>query len=90
MNEIPMSPLHLFIKSYGAMAFGTAILLIVWLTIIQPELKNRSLNFDAMAQLIQQQEQLVIAMDAVADTQKESATILDRITIRLERISERE
>lgn len=77
-------------RTYGAMAFGTSVLLIVWLLIIQPEMKRRAIEFESMGKLIQQQEQLVISMDDVADTQKESAVILDRITIRLERISERQ
>ena len=78
------------IQVYGPFAFGVVALLVIWFSIISPELNRKQLDFDAYSSLIKaHQEQNLYAAEAIT-TIRDTALILERVSQRLEKMSERE
>lgn len=76
-----VNPLSEFTKTYGPFAFGIASLLILWFTIMNPELKSNRVDFQQLNAISKEQARQV-------DVMHSTATILDNVVKRLERIVE--
>ena len=77
-----------YAKAYGPFAFGVITLLILWYTIMSPELASNRLDFETHRKLLEKQGENNHAMESVARTMNETAVILDRITQRIERLED--
>lgn len=71
----PSNPITAYVTAFGPYAFGVASLLLIWFTIVRPELASRSLDLGKVQQ--------------ITDTQNRTATILDSAVRRLEIVADR-
>lgn len=71
----PANPITAYVSAFGPYAFGVASLLLIWFTIVRPELATRSLDLSKVQQ--------------ITDTQNRTATILDAAVRRLEIVADR-
>lgn len=71
-----------YMTVYGPYAFGVVSLLVIWFTIVRPELARNQLDFD-------RQQSIVDTQREIASTQKQTAETLDRTAARLEAVTTR-
>lgn len=76
-----------FVTTYGPFAFGVITLLIIWMIIIQPELKSNRLDFETHRKLLETQGAQNIQQEQTARTIRDTALILERVAKSLERIT---
>lgn len=62
-----------YLAVYGPYAFGVVSLLLIWYTIVRPELANNRIS--------------TVEIRSISDTQRQTAQILDRTTGRLEAVA---
>lgn len=72
------------VKVYGPFAFGIVSLLVIWLAIIQPELENKRLDFDAQQVLIEKLGQENRQSQEIARTLRDTAVVLERIVTKID------
>lgn len=64
------------VTSFGPIAFGTAVLIVLWKVIVKPELDSRKLEMQAMSQMIQSMGELHHQIKSTARTQSASVDAL--------------
>lgn len=81
-----------FATIYGPYAFGVASLLIIWFSIVKPELDHRAIDFKAQMDILKtlgerdrQQESIARSMQETAQTMAATAAVLERTVQRLDR-----
>ena len=74
-------------KVYGPFAFGVISLLVIWYSIISPELNRKQLDFENYSSLIKAHQEQNIQQGQTAQTLRDTALILDRVSARLEKIN---
>ncbi len=79
-----LASLNEFTKTYGPFAFGIASLLILWYTILKPELDSKRIDFEQHRKIIEEQSQQVKLLQMSAATLHDTATLLDSTVKRLE------
>ena len=70
------SAVELFSSVYGPYAFGVVALLLIWFTIVRPELAARSVDYEEQATIVQQQKQIAETMSDTADTMADTVKTL--------------
>ena len=70
-------PLELVLSAYGPYAFGVTSLLIIWFTIVAPELKSRQLDYDKHAEIVSQQKAMAETMKMTAITMQSTANTME-------------
>ena len=92
------------VKVYGPFAFGLITLLVVWLSIIGPELDRKGLDFDMQRDLMTRHEAMLERQNNLAkafeftqiqqtqtiEALKSTAEILDKVTERLQAMKDSE
>lgn len=80
-----------FATIYGPYAFGVASLLIIWFSIVKPELDHRAIDFQSQMDILRtlgerdrQQESIARSMQETAQTMAATAAVLERTVARLE------
>ena len=73
-------------QAYGPYAFGVVSLLIVWFSIVKPELNARQLDFATQKEIVdaqrantEAQKSVATTMQSTAESMKITATILENI-----------
>ena len=77
MNQALKDATESLVKIYGPFAFGVVSLLVMWVAIIAPELDRNAVDGEVQRELMFQQVQ-------VTERMEDTATILDRVSKRLE------
>jgi F0F1-type ATP synthase membrane subunit b/b' len=84
-----------FSKRYGAYAFGTVVLLLVWAMVFRPLLADKQASMERFSEISQSLntasanlKDATQAQARIAEAQAATAAILDRSVARLERLSE--
>ena len=86
--EVPASAkeaVESLVKVYGPFAFGIVSLLVIWFSIISPELNRKQLDFETYSGLIKQHQTENQQTETIARALHDTAIILDKVTQRLER-----
>ncbi len=74
------SLLEIAMRSYGPYAFGVVSLLLIWFTIVAPELDSRKLDYEQQTEIVNQQRQIAETMKTTAITMQTTATMMDATT----------
>ena len=79
----------LYVNKHGPLTFGVSSMIIMWMVMVTPELQRNQINVDALRALTEQLHQLQIEQqgvvrdqDKISEHLKQTAEILDRITLR--------
>lgn len=64
-------------KQYGPFAFGLVSLMVIWLTIMQPELTRRNLDFEQQQEVLSQQREITKAQRDISDSQAVTAKMIE-------------
>jgi len=100
MSETPITiqnALESYVKNYGPFAFGIITLLILWFSIVKPQMDRQALDWDGQYKVTQQlfisvealnkvTQQLTVSMETAKQTNatlEKMSGILDEITRRL-------
>lgn len=70
-------PIELLLSAYGPYAFGVTSLLLIWFTIVAPELKSRQLDYDKHTEIVSQQKAMAETMKMTAITMQTTATTME-------------
>lgn len=88
--ELPSSTketVESLVKVYGPFAFGIVSLLVIWFSIISPELNRKQLDFEQYSTLIKQHQIVNQQTETVTKAMHDTAIILDKVTQRLEKLN---
>ena len=85
------APVREISNIYGPYAFGVISLLLIWFTIVKPELANRSLDFAAQNEILisltdrdRTQSEIARSLASTAESIQLTAKILERAVERME------
>lgn len=89
MTETPESsrnPLTItrFMEIYGPYAFGVASLLLIWFTIVKPQLERQQIDFTRNEAVLDKLKDFTSGQREVVQSMERTSVILDNITKRLE------
>lgn len=93
-----MEILKVYADRYGYLTFGVVTFLILWIGVVTPQLARRDLDFenqravieslnrtlDTQQSMMKDQERLSTTMQGTAGTMKDAATILERVSDKLD------
>jgi hypothetical protein len=84
----PTPPIHALVQvlntAYGPYAFGVCSLLLIWFTIVQPELRANKLDFDTFNKSLVTMQQIGSQQEAISQALSVNARQLERMIDRLE------
>ena len=64
---------------YGPYAFGVASLLLIWFTIVAPQLERQSVDFQKNEAVIESLRSVAASMETISRSMERTATILDTV-----------
>ena len=64
---------------YGPYAFGVASLLLIWFTIVAPQLERQSVDFQKNEAVIESLRSVSNSMETISRSMERTATILDSV-----------
>jgi len=64
---------------YGPYAFGVASLLLIWFTIVGPQLDRQKVDFEKNEKVVESLRSVSSAMENVSRSMERTATILDSV-----------
>jgi hypothetical protein len=64
---------------YGPYAFGVASLLLIWFTIVAPQLERQSVDFQKNESVIESLRSVAASMETISRSMERTATILDTV-----------
>jgi hypothetical protein len=64
---------------YGPYAFGIASLLIIWFTIVSPQLERQAIDFDRNEKSVQTLKEVAHSMDQVSRSMERTASVLETL-----------
>lgn len=82
--RFPLDIYSLITQVYGPYAFGVISLLLIWFTIVKPELQTRALDFNTHHELLDSQAQICGSLEKTSRTMEVTATVLERILVELD------
>ena len=80
------NPLSLarFMEIYGPYAFGVVSLLLIWFTIVKPQLERQQIDFSRQEVVLDKLKEFTSGQREVVQSMERTSVILDNITKRLE------
>jgi hypothetical protein len=73
-------PLYqLLTQIYGPYAFGMVSLLVVWVSIVKPELQSRSIDWQANQAIMERQAEIVDGLSETSRNVRDTAASLERV-----------
>lgn len=81
--------IKLFLATYGPYAFSVLSLLVIWVFIVEPQLKLQAVDFAAQQAAIDSLRQLNTAQQTTADVLNRTAVSLEVVSQTLERTAEK-
>ena len=82
-SQMTKNPIELLLSAYGPYAFGVTSLMVIWFTIVAPELRNRQLDYDKHAEIVSQQKAMAETMKMTAATMAKTATTMEATAVLL-------
>lgn len=70
---------------YGPYAFGVASLLLIWFTIVGPQLERQSVDFQKNETVIESLRSVANSMETISRSMERTATILDTVVQRVQK-----
>jgi hypothetical protein len=77
---------QLILTVYGPYAFGVCSLLIVWYTIVAPQLDRQAVDYEKNERHIESLRSVASSMEAISRSMERTAVVLDSVVERMERI----
>jgi len=71
---------------YGPYAFGVVSLLLIWFSIVKPELDSRDLQFDSHNELMRLQQQSVSSLELTARSLEITASVMERTVDKIDKL----
>jgi len=71
-------------SAYGPYAFGVASLLLIWFTIVQPELRANKLDFETFNKTLVTMQQISTQQETISQALSVNAKQLERLIDKLE------
>ena len=84
-HSTPSSVASLLATHYGPYAFGVVSLLVIWFSIVKPELDSRQINFKAHNETLQMLGEQTRIQQDTARTMLSASQTLERIIERLDK-----
>jgi hypothetical protein len=78
--------MQLILTVYGPYAFGVVSLLIVWYTIVAPQLDRQSVDYEKNERHIESLRSVASSMEAISRSMERTAVVLDSVVERMERL----
>jgi hypothetical protein len=78
--------MQLILTVYGPYAFGVVSLLIVWYTIVAPQLDRQAVDYEKNERHIESLRSVASSMEAISRSMERTAVVLDSVVERMERI----
>ena len=77
--------MQLVLTVYGPYAFGVCSLLIVWYTIVSPQLDRQAIDYEKNEKHIEALRGVASSMEAISRSMERTATVLETVVERMER-----
>ena len=78
-QDMPTKMFHLLATVYGPYAFGVISLLVVWFTIVAPQLERQAVDFEKNEAVIESLRSVATSMETISRSMERTATILDTV-----------
>lgn len=77
--------MQLLLTVYGPYAFGVASLLIVWYTIVGPQLDRQAVDFEKNERHVEAIQGVASSMEAISRSMERTAVVLESVVERMEK-----
>lgn len=77
--------LQLLSTVYGPYAFGIASLMLIWFTIVGPQLDRQAIDFEKNQQAVDSLKQVANSMEAISRSMERTATVLESVVEQVNR-----
>lgn len=77
--------MQLLLTVYGPYAFGVASLLIVWYTIVGPQLDRQAVDFEKNERHVEAIQNVAGSMEAISRSMERTAVVLESVVERMEK-----
>jgi hypothetical protein len=77
---------QLVLTVYGPYAFGVVSLLIVWYTIVSPQLDRQAVDYEKNERHIESLRSVATSMEAISRSMERTAIVLDSVVERMEKL----
>lgn len=77
--------LRLIMTQYGSLAFGLISLVVIWLTMVVPQLDRNQVSAEAQRLLLEDLHKLTDDQKEISTHIKQTSEILDKITLRMDK-----
>lgn len=78
-NEMHQKVLHLLSTVYGPYAFGVASLLLIWFTIVAPQLDRQAVDFEKNQKAVESLQNVASSMEAISRSMERTANVLEAV-----------
>lgn len=68
---------------YGPYAFGVASLLIIWYTIVSPQLERQAVDYEKNEKVVETLRGVASSMEAISRSMERTATVLETVVQRV-------
>ena len=85
VNVTYQKVVQLLLTVYGPYAFGVASLLIVWYTIVGPQLDRQAVDYERNERHIEALRGVVGGMEAISRSMERTAVIMEQVVERMEK-----
>ena len=69
---------------YGPYAFGVVSLLIIWYTIVSPQLERQAIDYEKNEKVVETLRGVAASMEAISRSMERTATVLETVVQRVE------
>lgn len=69
---------------YGPYAFGVASLLIIWYTIVSPQLERQAIDYEKNEKVVETLRGVAASMEAISRSMERTATVLETVVQRVD------
>ena len=70
---------------YGPYAFGMVSLLIIWYTIVSPQLERQAVDYEKNEKAVEALRGVASSMEAISRSMERTATVLENIVVKLDK-----
>jgi uncharacterized membrane protein YfcA len=69
---------------YGPYAFGVVSLLIIWYTIVSPQLERQAIDYEKNEKVVETLRGVAASMEAISRSMERTATVLETVVQRVD------
>lgn len=78
-NNLGSRFVQLLLTVYGPYAFGIASLLVIWFSIVSPQLSSQAIDYKKNEEIVTTMRSIVASQEQVAKTLERTAIVLDEL-----------